>query len=159
MGDQMSRSSSLTRLLGVLAFLIAISLVTPSAAQAHAGSLSGRGTVITSPSPEQRQKASEAVASAEGADPVGFEKRMTMLRSSTALRDYLGSVPGFDANEQMSFAAAEMPTDALEALILLTDRGSIKIQATKGSDGKFRASIEIPEKSSSAVHSGGGIGR
>jgi hypothetical protein len=88
-------------------------------------------STITAPTNEQRQKAAALVEAAKRADPQEFAKKMDMLRKSTALREYLGSVPGYDVTQQMEFAATQLPTETVEAFILLTDQGSVKLRGSR----------------------------
>jgi hypothetical protein len=122
-----------TRLLGSLAFALATLLVAPAAHAQVATTenhMQGSST-ITAPTNEQRQKAAALVEAAKRADPQEFAKKMDMLRKSTALREYLGSVPGYDVTQQMEFAATQLPTETVEAFILLTDQGSVKLRGSR----------------------------
>lgn len=142
--------------LSAIAYATALLLVAP-AAYAEPGGIGTRGAVIAGPTEEQRGQARTAVQDAKLIDPSGFELRMRMLRESRALREYLGSMPTYDVTEQMEFAATQLPTEVLRSLILLTDQGSIRVQAIKGADQRFRASLKVQEKTSGSY--GGGMGR
>ncbi|UVJ39134.1 hypothetical protein [Arthrobacter sp. CJ23] len=93
---------------------------------------SSEGAVLLEPTPAQKSEAMKRLEQARLADPVGFAKRLHLIQGSKELTQYLSADNRFDAGLQQQFLAAAMPTDALEALVSMTDSGYLALEIKDG---------------------------
>lgn len=141
---------ALRRLIGVMAVSALMILGIATAGTASPPNEPGTVRTVAQANAVEQQTIRDAIRE----DREGYQQRLALIAKAEALNEYLEAFPEYGIKKQQRLIAASMGTEALAALIELTDSGAITIVSSTATDGSPRAEFIINEAPGAAVQTG-----